>query len=67
MYHDRGPPPAAPCHQEHGLPEVLQHGAVSLHALRATRGAHGGPRRPGQGTRQVQLTHLTQASRVQSG
>ena len=31
--HDRGPPPAAPSRQEHGLREVLQHGAVPLHKV----------------------------------
>ena len=33
MDHDRGPPPAAPRRQEHGLREVLQHGAVPLHKV----------------------------------
>lgn len=38
--HDWRPPPAAPSHQEHGLPEVLQHGAVSLHPIRPPGSAH---------------------------
>ena len=41
--HDRGPSPTAACRQEHGLPEVLKHGAVPLHPLRPSRRPH---RRP---------------------
>lgn len=37
--HDRGPPPAAAGGEEHGLPEVLQHGAKSIHQDGQTRGA----------------------------
>ena len=51
--HDRRPPPAAAGHQEHGLPEVLQHGAVAVHPLRAPWGAHRRPRRPGASQSQV--------------
>ena len=41
--HDRWSPSASTRHQEHGLPEVLQHGAVALHSARQTWRTH---RRP---------------------
>jgi len=43
MDHDWRPSPAAASHQEHGVPEVLQHGTVALHALRPPRRADGRP------------------------
>jgi len=38
--YDWRPPPVAACDQEHGVPEVLQHGTVALHALRSSRRAN---------------------------
>lgn len=46
-------PPASSCHQEHGFPEVLEHGAVSVHPLCAAGCAHGGPGRSGPSPGQV--------------
>lgn len=51
--YDWRPPPAASCHQEHGLPEILQHGAVSVHQVRAPGSAHHRLGRTGPSTCQV--------------
>lgn len=51
--HDWRPPPVAPCYQEHGLPEVLKHGAVSLHSIRAPGSSHHRPGCSGSCTSKV--------------
>ena len=51
--HDWRPPPASASHQEHGLPEVLQHGAVALHALCALRSSNHRSGRAGACARKV--------------
>lgn len=41
--HDRRSSPVAARYQKHGLPEVLQHGAVAVHSVCSAGSAH---RRP---------------------
>lgn len=40
MDHDRWPSSVAASDQEHGVPEVFQHGAVAVHTLCSSRSSH---------------------------